>query len=419
MSAPPPAEWPSGSDLATALSTLDVGKVDDEELIEAILAWERLVSWAQAGALGAVAEFARRRPPSPAERDSDPTASVSRFAADELAAALPSSRTAAQSRVKLAQALADRLPTTATALAAGRLDLARARVIADGVSLLTPEDARAVEARVLDRARWQTPGQLRATTARAVLATDPAGAAERRAALRSERRVVLTPRPDGEMAELWALLPAEQAMTVRTALDALADTARAPDDVRTVDQRRADVLVDVFADVLEAGGWRDQPLARQHRRRPHLQVTVGIGTLLGVEAEPGELAGYGPISAELAREIAADATWSRLLLDAPSGTVLDVGRTSYEPPAGLASHVLARDRTCRFPGCRQPASRVQLDHTVPFPDGPTSHDNLGGLCQHHHRLKHEGGWQLRQDRPGTFTWTSPTGRDYTTGPDAA
>ncbi|HEY3259488.1 MAG TPA: DUF222 domain-containing protein, partial [Pseudonocardiaceae bacterium] len=61
-------------------------------------------------------------------------------------------------------------------------------------------------------------------------------------------------------------------------------------------------------------------------------------------------AGYGPIPADMTRELAADATWRRLLTDPTSGTLLDVGRTTYKPPTALADFVRARDVTCRFPG---------------------------------------------------------------------
>jgi hypothetical protein len=44
--------------------------------------------------------------------------------------------------------------------------------------------------------------------------------------------------------------------------------------------------------------------------------------------------------------------------------------------------------------------------------------NLGGACRRRrHQLKQHPRWQLRQTRPGHFTWTSPAGRTYTTGPD--
>jgi hypothetical protein len=83
-----------------------------------------------------------------------------------------------------------------------------------------------------------------------------------------------------------------------------------------------------------------------------------------------------------------------------------------EAMAGVA------DATCRAPGCTAPARSCDIDHTTDHTDGgPTRHDNLGLLCRHHHRLKHEGGFQLHQPEPGHFPWTSPGGRTYDAAPE--
>jgi hypothetical protein len=151
-----------------------------------------------------------------------------------------------------------------------------------------------------------------------------------------------------------------------------------------------------------------------------VHVVVAAGTLLHLDDQPGYLAGHGPIPASLARTIATDpdATWRRLLTDPADGALLDVGRSTYRPPAALADHVRARDRTCRAPGCRQPAHRCDLDHVQRYPDGPTAADNLAAECPHHHRMKHHTRWTVRTqpDRPGVLEWTDPTGHRHTTYP---
>jgi hypothetical protein len=148
-----------------------------------------------------------------------------------------------------------------------------------------------------------------------------------------------------------------------------------------------------------------------------VQVVVPVTTLLGLSEEPAELAGYGPIPAGIARQIAADATWRRLLTDPASGALLDYGRTTYRPPAHLAGHVRARHQVCVFPGCRRPACKCDLDHRVRFPDGPTSEANLGPACRRHHRCKQRPGWSLHRDEHGNHHWTTPTGRTYINQPD--
>jgi Domain of unknown function (DUF222) len=160
-------------------------------------------------------------------------------------------------------------------------------------------------------------------------------------------------------------------------------------------------------------------VARQVRRggvQVRVGVTVGLTTLLGLDQLPGELAGYGPIPADQARELAAQGTWRRLLTDPVSGALLDYGTSRYTPPAHLAAHVVARDQTCVFPGCRVRADRCDLDHRVPFDadagTGVTSDLNLSALCRAHHRLKQQPGWRLTGYRDGTLAWRTPTGHRY-------
>jgi Domain of unknown function (DUF222) len=151
---------------------------------------------------------------------------------------------------------------------------------------------------------------------------------------------------------------------------------------------------------------------------PLVQVTVAASTLLRLDDQPAELAGHGPIPAEVARQLAADptGTWRRILTDPGTGTVLDVGHRSYRPPRPLARLLTARDVTCRFPGCRRPSRRCDLDHVTPWPIGPTAASNLISLCRHHHRLKHASRWTVTTDHTGTVVWTAPTGRSYSTRP---
>ena len=103
---------------------------------------------------------------------------------------------------------------------------------------------------------------------------------------------------------------------------------------------------------------------------------------------------------------------------ATAGCSHTVASAAYKPPTALREFVVARDQTCRRPTCRQPAWRGDLDHTVPYDSGGrTCRCNLGGLCRADHLLKHRPGWSLVQTAPGTFLWTTPSGRTYRTGPD--
>ncbi len=151
---------------------------------------------------------------------------------------------------------------------------------------------------------------------------------------------------------------------------------------------------------------------------PSVQVTIAASTLLGLDDQPGELAGHGPVPSALARALAADptGTWRRLITD-DEGTLIDYGRRRYRPTKPLEQFVRARDRECQFPGCHRGATRCEIDHRVAWADGgPTNADNLICLCTRHHHAKHEGGWTVARLDDGTLRWTSPSGRVYDNDP---
>ena len=86
----------------------------------------------------------------------------------------------------------------------------------------------------------------------------------------------------------------------------------------------------------------------------------------------------------------------------------DAAEPRYRPSAKLAEFVRCRDLTCRFPGCDRPAQACDLDHTVPYPAGPTHPSDLKCLCRFHHLLKTFHGWTDHQYPDGTVVWTAPT-----------
>ncbi len=145
-----------------------------------------------------------------------------------------------------------------------------------------------------------------------------------------------------------------------------------------------------------------------------LHLTLDPATLVGLADHPGELAGYGPVPASLARELAAAARrWRALLVDPDTGQLRGIC-VIYRPRRLLDAFVRARDGSCCFPGCRQPAWRCDLDHSTPHSEGGgTCAGNLGPLCRVHHHAKTHADWTLDQPEPGMFLWTSPTGRIYT------
>jgi hypothetical protein len=127
------------------------------------------------------------------------------------------------------------------------------------------------------------------------------------------------------MARIWAFLPVHLAAACSARVDAIARQAHTPSDLHTLDQVRADV----FADLLLATPDKASAV------KVELYVTVSAATLLGLSEQPGEIAGYGPITADLARELVGDATWRRLLTDPASGEAVEFGTATYRPPAAL------------------------------------------------------------------------------------
>jgi hypothetical protein len=118
-----------------------------------------------------------------------------------------------------------------------------------------------------------------------------------------------------------------------------------------------------------------------------------------------------------ANRAASSARATRLASAAAGGCVHLGGTAVYRPSPRLREFVAARDLTCTFPTCGQPAWRADLDHTVPWHrGGPTCACNLGGRCRTHHKIKQLPGWKLDQTPRGTFRWTTPAGRIYPVEP---
>ncbi|MBC8093886.1 MAG: DUF222 domain-containing protein [Pseudonocardia sp.] len=421
--------------------------LDDVEVVDEIVALEHLASWAAARQARLTAEFVRRRPgDDPALVGGDKACSMSSYAPDELALALSQSRYSAKARIGQAVQLTEVLTDTLAAWETGRLDGGKVRAICDATHRLPVEVAVAIQDRVLTKAPQQSLAQLKAALRRAVIAADPEGAAERHRKARTERRVCVGDENDG-MASIWALLPADVAVASHQWLSRLA-RGLGTQDPRGMDARRADLMgalltgkLTVVADNADAttvtgtpdastpdasqsgssqsggdpgvGGLVLRPVSPG---KPLVQVVMPYSTLRGLDDQPCELVGYGPIPADLAREIAADAVWRRLVTDPLSGAVLDYGRDTYRPSAALSDFVKARDVYCRFPVCRRRAQDSELDHTIPFPEGPTADHNLADGCTRHHHLKHDAIWTVVQHPDGRVTWTTPTGHSYTSDP---
>ena len=330
---------------------------------------------------------------------------------DEVAAALRLSAGSAQRQIDTARTLHKYLPAVRRALECGEIAPAHARVIVEESAVLfktgaKPEVVAIIETRALAYAEFHTPAQL-ARHVRGQVAKAAVNEIEIVVASAVEaRRISYYPEPDG-MATIIALLPAADAQIVMLAINALA-RAEAQSNELGIDAKRADALTQIAVRALETAGE-----ISAHRRPVAVSLTIDLPTLLGLADSPGELSGYGPIPASIARALAADGNWRRLITEPITGHLLEYGRETYQPPQALVDFLLARDRTCRFPGCRQPAQRGDIDHAISWEEGGnTDAANLGLLCRRHHRLKTHDGWSIESKTDGSCTWRSPTGHLY-------
>lgn len=420
----PAAAWETVDELVAAV-------VDVDRAIHAMTAWRTLLI-DQARRLGEAVQHSTQT------RLSSASDIPRRTMVAELACALRVSERSMGAEIDTAQMLVERLPATLEAMRRGDLSARHAEVVVQTTSDLDGTELATAEQHLIGLGCRQNVPRFRTAARRWRERHHPRELTERHREARERRCLVLDPAADG-MAWLSALLPAPQAFAMFDRLDAAAAVAAGPDESRTAAQLRADVLTDLVLDpeaaaVLARGGAGASggdtgpggagPASSHTGVRPptpihaEIHVTVPVLTLLGKADEPAHLEGYGPIDAATARELAADApSFIRLLTDPHTGTVLSVERDRYRVPTDLRRYLRLRDETCRFPGCGRRARSCDIDHTQAWQHGgATCGENLAHLCRHHHRLKHEGGWNATATAEGNLAWTSPTGRRYLTEP---
>ena len=427
------------------LAAIDPQTLPIASRIDYLTAIERQESWIQALMQRAIVAVAGRE----ASESNDPIYGIDEAEREDVSTALRLSPNSAQFKIDIARALTNHLPNTCSALAVGEISTAHANAIArEAVSALNkglPESVIfEIENRAIAYAEFHTPTQVGNLVRKVIATSTPTEFEDSVADAREMRRVSCFNDPDG-MSTIVALLPAHEAKVVMSALESfiiknnrhcesceaeisslspeerVVREAGASDqalsclhtnsDHRSKDMKRADALAAIASRYLESA------LADAHAqgRALTVNVTIDLPTLLGLAENPGELAGYGPIPASVAREIAADARWKRFITEPLTGNLLDYGREHYEPPQALRDFLIARDRKCRFPGCGRSAIHSDLDHAESWESGgSTSPENLGALCRRHHKLKTHHGWKVESYSDGSCLWKSPAGKEFFT-----
>ncbi len=400
------------------LSEIDPYSLSAVDRINYLAALDRQDGWLYALRQRAIAAVAGLQP---SEGDG-PLFGVDEAEREDISTALRLAPATAQSRIDIARTLVNNLPNTCSALATGEISSAHATVIARETAIAIRNGAPdsvifEVEQRAISFAELHTPGQLAVRVRTDIAKSIPEEFEEITSRATSLRRVSCYNEADG-MSTVVAILPAADAQIVMNSIEAfilrqeqLQRSDKDGDAIRTIDQKRADALSTICSNFLSEISETVTP----QRRALTVNVTIDLPTLLGLAENPGQLAGYGPIPAAVARELASDAKWKRFITEPQTGNLLDFGRESYEPPQHLKDFLIARDRTCRFPGCRRSALLSDLDHAESWESGgSTSPDNIGALCRRHHRLKTHDGWRIQSFSDGSCTWTSPLGKEFFT-----
>jgi hypothetical protein len=314
------------------------------------------------------------------------------------------------------------LSTTHEALAQGLITEPVARLMADAMDGLSFEQMVRVEAMVLPRlVRHIDPVTREGAPAgysyakdqltRALHRIAPERAKEKHARAMAKRGLKIRILEEDGLAQICLWTAKVQGISFYERISEMAEASLAADPAsdRTINQARADVLVEMVMNAKPTPGTALIECVNVPAR-VNVGVLIDLPTLLALRDNPAELPGYGPLDPELARALAADNEWRRFLHDPITGQILDLGHTKYEPSRNLREFIHARDPKCTYPGCNQQARRSQLDHIQPWPEGPTDRTNLHPLCVHHHNLKTHGSWQVTRDNDsGETTWTSPRG----------
>jgi hypothetical protein len=505
----------------------------DDQLVGIISAVRRTESRAAWMLMAALAELARRRPPDgPADSGQ---LGFSDFAADEVAAELHLTSQSAADQIWYSRDVAGRLPRCFAALAAGKMHPVHLRIIQEETWSLSPEDTAKADEQLAGMAGSLTFGRLRSRAHQLVLKLDPDAARKRKEAARQDAHVARFREDSGNAGMIARELPPDEILASWQHVEQRALDLRAAGMPGTLRELR----VRAYLDLLQERDSRQVPVSPdqgdggpkdQASRTPGpdcdgpgdpgsgpggsgprpggpggtggpgpnrgpggtggpgrqddvpsvaalVNITVPLAAWLGQPGTLAEVAGFGILDAEDARDLVAAAArhphtrWCVTALY-PDGTAAAHGcaagrhsppgtttsdyfpghgpdppgnaprdylaslrirmapiarggcgharaETGYRPSRALQHLVKVRNARCTAPGCGRPASRCDLDHTLAWDQGGlTCECDLAPLCRHHHKCKQAEGWRLEQPEPGVLVWRTPAGRRYTTTPTA-
>ena len=337
----------------------------------------------------------------------------------ELGAYLGISPLAARNLAEHCRALVRWLPVTLSSMSVGNCDDGKARIISDGavriyanLRLLDHDiddvnDSGVIsmmaryEALVTRNLASRTRSQVRQAVNRAIALLTPLAEDHRQATARDEREVTFFDQGNG-MTVMQALMTSLDAARVKNVLE---HCARNDETLSgTMPQRMSDALVGLLTGESEVTPERRMSAAQ-------INVVVSVETLLGLGQDSAGVIGSDfVLTATAVRQLAENSHLRRMIVDQSTGTVLELGRRSYEPSRAIKDFVKLRDQKCRAPGCVRNAMKCDVDHIQAWDDGgETNVDNLASLCRRHHILKTIGTWQYELKPNGDTEWRLPDG----------
>lgn len=391
---------PPGPKLAAFLSTIDVETLNGRETIVFLRAQDRQASYDQARRYRSMARVVDLY------LEEDPE--LLEFASAEIGAALTYTRRAADRELGLAVDLVSRYPILLNALETGDVDVAKVRVIVHGISHVDVEIGRRAIERILPDAPRLTTGQIAARLRRIVIEADPDEAKKAYEEGLAEAQIWSRLEPNGTGTMIATGLDAYDLSCANRRINRLARRFKNEGDPRPIDQIRASVFMGLLT------GQSSEPADRAQ-----CNITASLDTLTRLAEKPGDLEGFGPVIADIARQIfeqQKNAAWTFTVTDQGTGQVY-VGTTSRRPTTSMRRRLTSRYPTCVHPGCRMPAARCDLDHTEGWAEGgKTTLCNLAPLCRFHHRMKHSTRWTYHRLLDGTIEWVSQFGFRYLTHP---
>src|ERR1700736_180426 len=279
------------------------------------------------------------------------------------------------------------LPKVAAALASGEIGYQSASVLAHLRHKLGEKKDLFQEEEMLELAPHHSVATLRYLCSYAWHVADPDGFFKDAEENFTRRRFHISRMADG-MYKVDGLLDPVTGAAFKTTVDALAKR-KGPEDERIPAQRRHDAVGELVNHAMDKG-----TLPRRNGVRPHINLTTTIEGLKNeVGAPPADLELSLPISTRTLERITCDSTMSRVLL--ADSMVIDVGRATRTVSGPARRALRTRDKGCRFPGCDRPVDWTNPHHIIHWArGGPSNLPNMVLVCYYHHRLVHEGGWQV-------------------------